>query len=66
MDRDHRGSRRLSGRETAFWYAVAAVTYLPAAVAEKGLLNWVIGPAWLVGVVVAGPALVDRLRRRRR
>ena len=63
--RDHRGSRRLSGRETAFWYTVAASTYLPAALLEKGLLNWIVGPGWLVAVVVAGPALADRLRGRR-
>lgn len=62
--RDHRGSRRLSGRETAFWYTVAAATYLPAALLQKGLLNWIVGPGWLVAVVVAGPALVDRARGR--
>jgi len=59
-------SRQLSGRETAFWYTVAAVTYCGAAVFEKGLLNWIIGPLWLVAVVWAGPELVDRLRGRDR
>ncbi len=58
-------SRRLSRGETVAWYGVAAVTYVGAAVFEKGLLNWLIGPAWLVGVVTFGPAAVDRLRRRR-
>lgn len=62
--RDHRGSRRLSGRETVFWYSLAAGTYLPAALLQKGLLNWIVGPGWLVAVVVAGPVLVDRARGR--
>lgn len=63
-DRDHRGSRRLGGRETAVWYVVAGLSYIVAGLAQKGLLNWVVGPLWLVAVVVAGPALVDRIRRR--
>jgi len=58
-------SRRLSPHETALWYVVAAVTYVGAAIFEKGLLNWLIGPAWLVAVVTLGPAGVDWLRRRR-
>jgi hypothetical protein len=58
--------RQLSGTETAIWYTVAAVTYCAAAVFEKGLLNWIIGPLWLVAVVWAGPELVDRLRGRAR
>lgn len=63
-DRDFRGSRRLSGRETAFWYAVAALTFIPISLLQKGLLNWVVGPLWLVAIVIAGPALVDKVRRR--
>jgi hypothetical protein len=31
---------------------------------HKWVLNWIVGPAWLVGVVVAGPWLVDRVRAR--
>lgn len=61
---DHRGSRRLSGRETAVWYSIAAISYVAVGLAEKGLLNWVAGPLWLVAVVVIGPAVVDRVRRR--
>jgi len=57
--------RRLTLRQTAVWYGVAAVTYVGAAIFEKGLLNWLIGPAWLVAVVTFGPAGIDRLRRRR-
>jgi hypothetical protein len=48
------------------WYLVAAVTYIAAAIAEKGLLNWLVGPAWLVAVVTFGPVAADRLRRRPR
>ena len=62
---DHKGSRRLGPKESAFWYGVATVSYLSVATFEKGLLTWIIGPAWLVGVVVAGPALVDRWKARR-
>lgn len=64
-DVDHRGSRRLSGRETAVWYGIAGVSYVGVGMFEKGLLTWIIGPVWLITVVVAGPALWDRLRRRR-
>ena len=62
--RDFRGSRRLGPWETAVWYVVAAVSYICVSLLQKGLLNWVVGPLWLVTVVVAGPALVDRVRRR--
>lgn len=62
--RDFRGSRRLSRRESAFWYLLAAVSYIVVSLLQKGLLNWVVGPLWLVAVVVLGPALVDRVRRR--
>jgi hypothetical protein len=58
--------RQLTLRETAFWYGLAGVTYLAASVVEKGLLNWVIGPVWLVAVVWFGPLLADRLRGRGR
>jgi energy-converting hydrogenase Eha subunit G len=64
-DLDDRGRRRtLSGWETAWWYGFAGVTYIAASIVEKGLLNWIIGPLWLVAVVMAGPALVDRVRGR--
>ena len=62
--RDHLGARRLSRREEVFWYLFAGITYVCAAIVEKGLLNWLVGPAWLVLVVWWGPELVDRVRRR--
>ena len=63
-ERDHRGSRRLGGRETAVWYVIGALSYIGVGLVEKGLLNWVVGPLWLVAVVVIGPAVVDRIRGR--
>lgn len=63
---DHLGVRRLSRGETAFWYGLAGLTYVGASVVYKGLLNWLIGPLWLVAFVWIGPALVDRIRGRER
>jgi hypothetical protein len=61
---DHRGSRRLGPWEQWFWYLVAGLSYIAFGVYHKWVLNWIVGPAWLVGVVVAGPWLVDRVRAR--
>jgi hypothetical protein len=57
--------RPLSRGEKVFWYALAGITYCGVAIFEKGLLNWIIGPIWLVAFVAGGPALVDRIRGRR-
>ena len=48
-----------------FWYVAAAVSYIALSVFHKWLLNWIIGPAWLVAFVTIGPALTDRLQGRR-
>ena len=61
---DHRGSRRLGRREEVIWYVIAAVSYVSLGVYHKWLLNWVMGPAWLVATVTIGPAIIDRIRRR--
>ena len=61
---DHRGSRRLGRREEAFWYAFAAVSYIGLGIYHKWLLNWIVGPLWLVAIVAIGPAILDRVRRR--
>jgi hypothetical protein len=61
---DHRGSRRLGPWEQWFWYLLAGVTYIAFGVYHKWVLNWIVGPLWLVTVVVAGPWLVDRVRAR--
>jgi hypothetical protein len=62
---DHRGSRRLSAAEAWIWYLFAGASYIILSIWHKWLLNWFIGPAWLVGVVVIGPWLFDLLARRR-
>jgi hypothetical protein len=64
-DLDVRGARRLAGKEEWFWYLFAAVTYIACGIWQKFLLNWIIGPLWLVAVVVIGPAVWDRVRGRR-
>ena len=61
---DHRGSRRLGRREEIFWYLFAAVSYIGLGVYHKWLLNWIVGPLWLVATVTIGPAIIDRVRRR--
>lgn len=45
-------------------YVAAGVTYVVLGVFNKWLLNWVIGPIWLVAWVWLAPELVERFRRR--
>jgi cyanate permease len=61
---DPRHRARLSATETWVWYLIAAVSYIGFGMFHKWLLTWFLGPAWLVGVVVVGPPVWDRLRRR--
>ena len=63
---DHRGSRRLGRVEQAIWYLVAGASYIAVGVYHKWVLNWFVGPAWLVAVVVIGPWLIDKMRPRAR
>jgi hypothetical protein len=63
-DTDFRGSKRLTGAAEWFWYIVAAVSYISLGMWHKWLLDWIIGPMWLVTVVCIGPAVVDRARTR--
>jgi hypothetical protein len=65
-DLDSRGSRRLSATEQWVWTLIAGVTYIVAGIYQKFFLNWFVGPLWLVGFVVFGPLLWDRVRGRRR
>lgn len=58
---DFRGSRRLVGAEEWFWYLAAAITYITLGIWHKWLLNWFVGPAWLVAFIVVGPWITDRL-----
>jgi hypothetical protein len=63
-DLDHLGQRRLSTAESWWWYGVAFVSYVVLGVWHKWLLNWFVGPAWLVATVWFGPQLVDAIRER--
>lgn len=44
-------------------YVLAGATYVLLGIFHKFLLNWVIGPIWLVVWIWAVPALIDRARR---
>lgn len=48
------------------WYVLAALSYIVLGMWHKWLLNWFVGPAWLVAVVVIGPWLADRITGRLR
>jgi hypothetical protein len=65
-DVDHLGARRLSAGESWVWYLVAGGTYIGFSIFHKFLLNWIVGPIWLVAVLWFGPILADRLAGRRR
>jgi hypothetical protein len=45
-------------------YLLAGTTYVVLGVFHKFLLNWVIGPVWLVAWVWAVPAIIERFRPR--
>lgn len=61
VESDFRGSRRLVGAEEWFWYLAAAISYIVLGIWHKWLLNWFVGPAWLVAFIVVGPWLTDRI-----
>ena len=44
-------------------YLLAATSYVALGVFNKFLLNWIIGPIWLVAWIWAVPALLDRFRK---
>jgi hypothetical protein len=48
-----------------FSYAIAVVTYVVAGVAWKPLLNWIVGPLWVVVVAGVLPDLARSARRAR-
>lgn len=60
-DLDVRGKRRLTGKEEWFWYLAAAISYILLGIWHKFLLNWFVGPVWLVAFVIIGPAVWDRI-----
>ena len=45
-------------------YASAAVTYVTLSIYNKWLLDWIVGPFWLVAWVWGLPALYKLIRRR--
>lgn len=47
-------------------YVLAGVTYVGFGMFHKFLLNWIIGPVWLVAWIWAVPAAIEGVRRRRR
>jgi hypothetical protein len=61
-DLDHLGERRLSVAASWWWYGVAFVSYVGLGIFHKWLLNWFVGPLWLILVVWVGPLAVDGLR----
>lgn len=44
-------------------YVAAGVTYVLAGIWQKGLLNWIVGPLWLVAWVEFAPRVGRFLRR---
>ncbi|MFL6205264.1 MAG: hypothetical protein ACJ739_07915 [Acidimicrobiales bacterium] len=45
-------------------YLAAGVTYVGVAMFHKFLLNWIIGPVWLVAWVWLVPVVIEAVRRR--
>jgi hypothetical protein len=45
-------------------YLSAGVTYIGFSIYNKWLLDWIVGPAWLVAWVWGLPALYNLIRRR--
>lgn len=43
-------------------YVVAGASYIGLGIFHKFLLNWVIGPIWLIAAVWLVPVLIDRVR----
>ena len=43
---------------------MAFVSYVTLSIWHKFLLNWIIGPLWLVAFAWIGPAIYDKIRGR--
>ena len=61
-ERDHVGGRRLGPVEEWVWYFAAGISYIVLGIWHKWLLNWFVGPVWLVVFLVVGPWITDRVR----
>lgn len=44
-------------------YVLAGATYIGFGLFHKWLLNWIVGPIWLIAWVWLVPLVLDRLRR---
>jgi hypothetical protein len=44
-------------------YVLAGVSYVVLGVYVKFLLNWIVGPLWLLAWIWLAPIVVDRFRR---
>jgi hypothetical protein len=66
QDLDHLGQRRLTPTETRWLYAAAFVSYVVLSIWQKFLLNWIVGPLWLVAFAWLGPYVIDAAKRARR
>jgi hypothetical protein len=53
-------------RAQALTYAAAAATYIGFGMFHKWLLNWIVGPLWVVAFVVLVPATIEAVRQRYR
>lgn len=47
----------LTGTREWCWYLVAGASYIAVGIWQKWLLNWLLGPIWLVAVICLGPAV---------
>lgn len=54
----------LTPRVEVLLYVLAAVTYVGFGMFHKFLLNWIIGPVWLVAWLWLVPAAIEGARRR--
>ena len=62
--RDDAATRLVQRRVELALYLAAGVTYVGFGMFHKFLLNWIIGPVWLVAWVWLVPALIEAVRRR--
>lgn len=57
--------REIGGRESAYLHVAAVLTYIPLGIfLRTPILNWIVGPMYLVLFMWWVPPLVDRLRGR--
>jgi hypothetical protein len=57
---------KLSRRAEALLYVFAAASYIGVGLYQKSVLNWIVGPLWLIVVIEAGARLSILRDRRRR